>query len=81
MNLNIGTGIGTSVLDMVNTFCKVNKCDIPYVFDGRRNGDVESLVADNKLAIKILNWKPKRDLTEMCKDGWKWQTSNPKGYL
>ena len=80
LNLNIGTGIGTSVLEMVNTFSKVNKVDVPYLFTKRRSGDVPSIVADNKLAIKTLNWFPKRDLSEMCKDGWNWRYLNPKGY-
>ena len=80
LNLNIGTGIGTSVLEMVNTFSKVNKIDIPYSFAERRAGDVPSIIADNKLAIKTLNWFPKRDLSEMCRDGWNWQINNPKGY-
>ena len=80
LNLNIGTGIGTSVLEMVRTFSKVNKIDVPYSFAERRPGDVPSIVADNKLAIKTLNWFPKRDLSEMCRDGWNWQINNPKGY-
>ncbi len=79
--LNIGTGLGTSVLEMVNTFIKVNNIEVPFVFSKRRPGDVPSIVSDNSLAIKILNWSPKRDLAAMCKDGWKWQTLNPRGYL
>ena len=59
---------------------KVNKIDVPYSFAERRLGDVPSIVADNKLAIKTLNWFPKRDLSAMCKDGWQWQINNPKGY-
>jgi len=81
LNLNIGTGIGTSVLEMVSTFSKVNKIDVPYSFAERRPGDVPSIVADNKLAIKTLNWFPKRDLSEMCRNGWNWQINNPKGYI
>ncbi len=73
INLNIGTGIGTSVLELVNTFIKVNNCEVPYVFSDNRSGDVPILVADNKLAIKTLNWKPKRNIDEMCRDGWNWQ--------
>ena len=80
LNLNIGTGIGTSVLELVRTFSKVNKIDVPYSFAERRLGDVPSIVADNKLAIKTLNWFPKRDLSKMCRDGWNWQINNPKGY-
>ncbi len=80
MILNIGTGIGTSVLDLVKTFELVNKCKIPYIFSERRDGDVPYVVADNTLASKILNWTPQRNIKEMCKDGWNWQKKNPNGY-
>ena len=73
INLNIGTGVGTSVLELVNTFVKVNKCDVPYTFNQRRSGDLSTLVADNELANKTLNWIPKRSLRNMCEDGWKRQ--------
>jgi len=80
INLNIGTGIGTSVLDLVKTFEKVNKRKIKYHFCNRRPGDVSILIADNKKAISLLNWKPKRDIKQMCRDGWKWSNLNPNGY-
>ena len=80
VNLNIGTGIGTSVLELVNTFEKVNKCKIKYDFCDKRPGDVSILIADNKKAISLLNWKPKRDIKQMCIDGWKWSNLNPNGY-
>tara|TARA_Y100000589_G_scaffold312518_1_gene332949 strand:- start:2008 stop:3060 length:1053 start_codon:yes stop_codon:yes gene_type:complete len=80
LNLNIGTGKGTSVLELVNTFMEVNKCKIPFAFTERREGDVPLVVADNKLALKLLDWFPKRDLIDMCKDGWKWQNNHPKGF-
>ena len=80
INLNIGTGIGTSVLELVNTFQEVNNCNIPYKFCDRRPGDVSSLIADNQKAVKLLNWKPKRNLKDMCRDGWKWIKLNPNGY-
>tara|TARA_Y100000589_G_scaffold319830_1_gene348895 strand:- start:1166 stop:2206 length:1041 start_codon:yes stop_codon:yes gene_type:complete len=76
INLNIGTGIGTSVLELVNTFIKVNKLEIPYVFSNRRKGDVARVVADNRLAIEKLNWHPERNLKDMCIDGWRWQKNN-----
>ena len=81
LNLNIGTGIGTSVLEMVNTFIKVNKVEVPFVFSKRRTGDVSSVIADNNLAIETLKWNKKRNLAVMCRDGWNWQVLNPKGYL
>ena len=80
LNLNLGTGKGTSVLNLIKTFESVNKVKIPYKFSGRRLGDVPSLVADNKLALMKLNWEPKRNLQQMCKDGWRWQKMNPYGY-
>ena len=80
INLNLGTGKGTSVLDLINTFKKVNKVDLPYKVKGRRSGDLGYVVADNSLAKSLLNWKPSRSLEEMCKDGWNWQLKNPHGY-
>ena len=79
-NINIGTGKGTSVLELVNTFISINDCKLEYTFSKRRSGDVPILVADNKLALSTLNWEPKRDLKQMCKDGWRWQKLNPNGY-
>ena len=81
ININIGTGKGTSVLELVNTFERVNNIKIPIVYSGRRIGDCSTLIADNSLAISCLGWHPKRKIEEMCIDGWKWQSSNPKGYL
>ncbi len=80
INLNLGTGHGKSVLELVKTFEQVNNIKIPIEFSGRRRGDYASVVADNSLAISCLNWYPKRCLEDMCKDGWKWQSLNPQGY-
>lgn len=80
INLNLGTRKGTSVLELIKTFEKVNKCKIPYQIINRREGDVSSLIANNKNALKYLNWRPKRSLEDMCKDGWKWQENHPNGY-
>ena len=73
INLNIGTGRGYSVLEVVETFKKVNKCKFNYLFESRREGDAPYLVADNSLALSKLNWSPKRSLIDMCKDAWKWK--------
>ena len=73
MNFNIGTGYGKSVLEVVETFKKVNHCDFKYIFDSRREGDAPYVVADNSLALSKLNWKPKRNLDDMCRDSWKWK--------
>ena len=80
MNINLGTGVGTSVLKLINTFQDVNKVKIPFVFGERREGDYGKVVANNSLALKVLDWKPYRTLEDMCIDGWKWQELNPNGY-
>ena len=80
LTLNLGTGIGTSVLQLIDTFEKVNKVKVPYIFNKRREGDNAFVVADISLAKSILNWMPKRNIVDMCRDGWKWQLKNPKGY-
>ena len=76
INLNLGTGIGNSVLELVRTFMKVNNVDVPYVFTKRREGDAETLIADNSFACSLLKWKPLRSIEQMCLDGWRWQLSN-----
>ena len=80
VSINIGTGEGTSVLELLEKFNKVNNFNLPCKFVERRFGDVPILVADNKLAISTFNWRPKRTLEDMCKDGWNWQNLNPVGY-
>ncbi len=80
INFNLGTGKGTSVLSLINTFEEVNKINIPYEFAQRRRGDLPIVIADNKKAKDFLNWIPKKDIREMCKDGWKWSIQNPNGY-
>ena len=80
LNLNIGTGKGTSVLELVKTFEKVNDVKIPYVFVNRRPGDSCYVVADNTLSISKLNIIPKKDIEDMCRDGWRWKKLNPNGY-
>lgn len=77
---NIGTGSGTSVLEMKNTFETVNNIEIPFQISPRRNGDVAISFADNTRAVKELNWKPQYQLEDMLKDSWHWQKKNPKGY-
>ena len=80
LNLNIGTGISTSVLDLITCFEKVNKVKVPYRFTDKREGDVARVAANNSLAISHLKWRPKRNLEEMCIDGWRWEKMNPNGY-
>ena len=80
LNLNIGTGIGNSVLDLVKTFERVNNVKVPFVFDERRVGDASYVVADNSLLISKMNINHFRSIEDMCRDGWKWKQLNPKGY-
>ncbi len=80
INLNIGSGIGTSVLELLKKFEKVNNCTIPYKMMPRRKGDFPILLADNSKAKKLLNWHPKLSIEDICIDGWKWLTLNPYGY-
>ena len=77
---NLGTGQGYSVLDVVNAFEKASGQDIPYKITGRRPGDIASCYADPTKAEKELGWTAKRDIVEMCKDAWRWQSENPDGY-
>ena len=81
LNLNIGTGIGTTVLELVKLYEKVNKCLIPFKIMSRRKGDVPKLVAESTKARTLLNWYPKYSLNDICKDSWNWILLNPQGYL
>lgn len=78
--INLGTGIGYSVLDMVKAFETANDIEIPYVIAPRRPGDIATCYADATKAKELLNWEAKYDLTTMCRDSWNWQSKNPKGY-
>ena len=80
LSLNIGTGKGTSVLELVKTFEKVNNLNVDYVFAQRRDRDSPFIVADNSKAKRLLKWEPIKNLEDMCRDGWKWRKINPNGY-
>ncbi len=80
LELNLGTGKGTSVLQLIETFQRVNNVRVPYEFTSRRKGDVAFYVADNSLAKRLLNWIPKRDIEIMCLDSWRWFQNNPRGF-
>ena len=80
LTLNLGTGVGTSVLGIIKKFEEVNKVSIPFHFEERRKGDNAFVVSDNSLAKSILCWIPTRDIEDICKDGWNWQIKNPNGY-
>ena len=77
---NLGTGTGYSVLDLVNTFGRVNDMEIPYVIVDRRPGDVARCFANASRAKEKLGWEAKKTLDDMCRDAWRWQSQNPNGY-
>ncbi|XP_047481029.1 UDP-glucose 4-epimerase-like isoform X2 [Penaeus chinensis] len=79
--LNLGLGVGLSVLEFIKKFERVSKVQIPYEYVGRRVGDVATLVCDGGRGVKELNWQPLRNFEVMCEDFWKWQTMNPDGYV
>jgi len=78
--VNLGTGHGYSVLDIVNAFEKVNGVKVPYKIVDRRPGDIAECWADPKKAKEDLGWVAEKGLEEMCRDAWRWQTQNPNGY-
>ena len=78
--INLGTGVGYSVLDMVKAFSKACGKDLPYEIKPRRAGDIAMCYADPAKAEKVLGWKATRGLDEMCADSWRWQSQNPNGY-
>jgi len=78
---NLGTGIGYSVLDLINTFSKVCGKHINYKIAPRRPGDAAICYSDPTKANEELDWKCTKDLLKMCEDAWKWQSNNPDGYI
>lgn len=77
---NLGSGRGSSVLEVVAAFARASGEEIPYEVRGRRAGDVASSYADPSLAAAELGWRTERDLDAMCADAWRWQQANPDGY-
>jgi UDP-glucose 4-epimerase len=80
LTLNLGSGQGHSVLEVVRAFEVASGRSVPYTVVGRRDGDAASTVADPRLAIERLSWRTRRSLEDMCRDGWAWQQANPEGY-
>jgi UDP-glucose 4-epimerase len=80
VRLNLGTGRGSSVLEMVDASAKASGRAIRVVFAPRRDGDIASYHACPDQAFSVLGWQATRDLDEMCRDAWNWQRSNPDGY-
>ena len=80
LTLNLGSGQGHSVLEVVAAFESASGRPVPYELVARRPGDAASTVADPALAAQRLGWRTRRGLAEMCRDGWAWQSANPSGY-
>ena len=77
---NLGTGKGSSVLEMVNTFMVATGVQIPYEIADRRAGDIAVCYADPAKSQEVLGWTAQKTLADMCRDSWNWQSKNPMGY-
>lgn len=77
---NLGTGVGSSVMDVVHTFIEASGVDIPYEIKPRRSGDIPINYCDATKAKEELGWTAKKNLYQMCEDAWRWQRNNPNGY-
>ena len=78
--INLGTGNGTSVLQLVNAFIHTTGQSVPYVIAPRRAGDIATCYASSDKAKNLLSWTAEYDIERMCVDAWRWQSQNPKGY-
>ncbi|WP_201615195.1 UDP-glucose 4-epimerase GalE [Psychrobacter sp. JCM 18902] len=78
--INLGTGKGTSVLELISTFSKVSGQAVPYQFASRRAGDIASCYASADKAKELLGWEAKLSIIDMCQDSWRWQRQSPNGY-
>ncbi len=77
---NLGTGKGTSVLEIIHAFSAACGHEIPYVIEDRRAGDVTANYADCTKAREMMGWEARYDVDDMCRDSWRWQSRNPEGY-
>jgi len=80
LTVNLGTGIGYSVLDMVKAFAEASGKPVPYQVMPRRAGDVAACYAEPSEALRLLGWRAERGLEAMCADAWRWQSGNPNGF-
>jgi UDP-glucose 4-epimerase len=80
MTINLGTGNGYSVLEMLEAFERASGKKVPYQIVERRSGDIATCFADPSYAKEILDWEAKKGIDEMCEDTWRWQSKNPNGY-
>ena len=80
LTVNLGTGTGYSVLDIVQAFERASGRPVPYTIAPRRPGDIASCYADPQRAFELLGWRAERGLEAMCIDAWRWQSGNPDGF-
>lgn len=80
LTVNLGTGRGISVLQLLKAFADASQRDIPYRIVDRRPGDVAEIYADPSVANEVLGWRAELDINAMCRDAWRWQVANPQGY-
>lgn len=78
--INLGTGNGISVLQLRDAFVKASGAEVPYVIAPRRPGDPDEVYANANKAKELLGWEAKKDVNDMCRDSWNWQSKNPNGY-
>jgi len=78
--VNLGTGQGASVLEVVRAYENASGRAVPYKIAPRRPGDVAACYADAHLAESLLGWRARLDLARMCEDSWRWQSQNPRGF-
>ncbi|MBE6991248.1 MAG: UDP-glucose 4-epimerase GalE [Ruminococcaceae bacterium] len=79
--INLGTGMGTTVLELVSAFETAVGIHVPYEIGPRRAGDIDVILADPKKAELVLGWKAEKTIEDMCRDTWNWQVKNPNGYV
>jgi UDP-glucose 4-epimerase len=80
LTVNLGTGHGVSVLQLVQAFARASQREVPHEIVARRTGDVAEVYADPSLAQELLGWRAQLDVDAMCRDAWRWQEMNPQGY-
>jgi len=80
LTLNLGSGLGCSVLELAAAFEAASGKPVPYTIVDRRPGDAASTVADHRRAAELLGWRTRRSISDICRDGWVWQSANPQGY-
>jgi len=80
LTVNLGTGQGSSVLQLIEAFARASGREIPYDIVSRRAGDVAEIWADPALAKQLLGWQAELDINAMCRDAWRWQSQNPEGF-